>query len=346
MLAFFSGLFRSKRQAADRSLTGPQLRAALERERMRCDRNGPAFAFVTLKQRESGLNNQQWEGLLRFLNRRLRATDQFGMFSANRLGILLTATNRSGAITVVQKICEALNKQDANGFEIFLYPSDEEDRDDEDGDHPDVGPLDLLFNQPLPAWKRCLDIGAATVGFVALSPVLLITWLLVRITSAGPVIFTQQREGYAGHIFTMYKFRTMRQDAEALQAALRAQSEQDGPAFKLTNDPRITFIGRYLRKSCIDELPQLWNVLKGDMSIVGPRPLPVSESIQCEPWQRRRLHVTPGLTCLWQVNGGAEVSFDDWMRMDLQYGSTRTIWQDMRLIFQTALKVVLHRASK
>lgn len=347
MPGLLSWLFRPGKTAADRSLTGPQLRAALERERMRCDRNGPPFAFITLKQQQAGLNNQQWEGLLRYLNRRLRATDHFGMFSANRMGILLTATNRSGAITVLQNICEALQWVENRGFEIFVYPFDQDD-DDQGYDETDpTQPLDELFNQPLPTWKRALDIGASTLGFVILSPILALTWLLVRVTSAGPVIFAQQREGYAGRIFTMYKFRTMVQNAETLQEDLRSESEQDGPAFKIERDPRITFVGHYLRKSCIDELPQLWNVLKGEMSIVGPRPLPVHESVACKPWQRRRLHVTPGLTCLWQAQSGSRtVAFDDWMRMDLQYGSNRTIFGDLNLILQTALKVVMHRASK
>lgn len=347
MLGFLTALFRPTATAADRSLSSPQLRSALEAERMRCDRNGSPFAFLTLKQHEAGLSNEQWEGLLRYLNRRLRATDQFGMFSSSRLGILLTSTNRKGAIAVCQYLCEALQWSENRGIEIFVYPFDQEDGDDGYDDGDPTLPLDDLFNQPLPTWKRCLDIGAATMGCVVLAPVFGLTWLLVRTTSSGPVIFAQSREGYAGRIFTMYKFRTMLEGAEAMQAQLRAQSEQDGPAFKIENDPRITWIGRYLRKSCIDELPQLWNVLRGEMSIVGPRPLPVDESIACEPWQRRRLHVTPGLTCFWQAQSGAQnVAFDDWMRLDLQYRNRRSVWGDLKLIFQTALKVVLHRASK
>jgi lipopolysaccharide/colanic/teichoic acid biosynthesis glycosyltransferase len=144
----------------------------------------------------------------------------------------------------------------------------------------------------------------------------------------------------------MYKFRTMCVDAEASKAELRQFSEQDGPAFKLTNDPRVTPLGHFLRKTCIDELPQLWNVLRGEMSLVGPRPLPVDESRKCQPWQRRRLAVKPGLTCIWQVEGGISVSFDQWMRMDLRYAAARTPASDAKLLWKTFTKVLLRRASR
>jgi lipopolysaccharide/colanic/teichoic acid biosynthesis glycosyltransferase len=144
----------------------------------------------------------------------------------------------------------------------------------------------------------------------------------------------------------MFKLRSMRVDAEHLQAALRAQSEQDGPAFKMTNDPRTTWIGRLLRKTSLDELPQLWNVLWGDMSLVGPRPLPVAESLQCVGWQRRRLSVLPGLTCVWQVRGRSTVSFEDWMRMDLEYLRYRSFAYDVGLMLQTIPTLLLPRGPR
>jgi lipopolysaccharide/colanic/teichoic acid biosynthesis glycosyltransferase len=137
----------------------------------------------------------------------------------------------------------------------------------------------------------------------------------------------------------------MRADAERLKANLRQFSEQDGPAFKLANDPRITPIGRYLRKTCIDELPQLWNVIKGDMTLVGPRPLDSKEAAKIEGWGRRRAEVTPGLTCIWQVYGKAKVTFDEWMRMDIRYIKRRSVLRDLRLIWGTIVAVIRHRAS-
>ncbi len=214
------------------------------------------------------------------------------------------------------------------------------------GAHCPVASIESLLIARQPAWKRAVDLCGAVLGLLLLFPLLLLTALLIKRGSPGPVIFAQKREGLGGRVFTMYKFRTMCTQAESLKSQLRRYSEQDGPAFKLTNDPRVTPLGHFLRKTCIDELPQLWNVLRGEMSLVGPRPLPVDESRNCKPWQRRRLTVKPGLTCIWQVEGGIDVSFDEWMRMDLQYAAARSPARDARLLWKTFRKVLLRRASR
>jgi lipopolysaccharide/colanic/teichoic acid biosynthesis glycosyltransferase len=180
---------------------------------------------------------------------------------------------------------------------------------------------------------------------IALSPVFLVAAIAIKASSKGPVFFRQMREGKDGKVFGILKFRTMVVDAEAQQDSLRGQNEQDGPAFKIENDPRITATGKYLRKSCVDELPQLVNVLLGQMSLVGPRPLPVGESHGCAAWQRARLTVLPGLTCIWQAHGGRDVKFEEWMRMDLEYIKKRGFWFDTKLIVETALLALLHRGS-
>jgi lipopolysaccharide/colanic/teichoic acid biosynthesis glycosyltransferase len=168
----------------------------------------------------------------------------------------------------------------------------------------------------------------------------------IKMTSKGPVMFCQQRTGLGGKPFKIYKLRTMRTDAEKLKDSLRTLSHQDGPAFKIENDPRITGIGHFLRKTSIDELPQLINILKGDMTLVGPRPLPIKEADGCEPWQFRRHDVTPGLTCIWQVEGRSRVKFDEWMRMDMRYARRRTLISDIMLVLRTAPAVLLRRGAQ
>jgi lipopolysaccharide/colanic/teichoic acid biosynthesis glycosyltransferase len=196
-----------------------------------------------------------------------------------------------------------------------------------------------------PIWKRTIDVIGASIGLMLLAPVFIVTAAAIRIDSRGSAIFKQWREGKDGRRFMMYKFRTMTVNAESQQQVLREKSEQNGPAFKIKDDPRITRVGYYLRKSCLDEIPQLFNVLRGDMSLVGPRPLPVGESHACDMWHRQRLTVLPGMTCIWQVAGGRDVSFEEWMRMDLDYIRRRSLWLDLNLLFQTFFKVVRHRGS-
>ncbi len=206
--------------------------------------------------------------------------------------------------------------------------------------------LESLLVRPLPVWKRMIDIVGASFILAAASPVMGTAALLVKYGSKGPVIFTQQRAGLGGVPFTIFKFRTMVVDAEEQKAALRKFSEQDGPAFKLTNDPRVTRVGRILRKTSIDELPQLFNVLKGDMTLVGPRPLPIGESDACERWHRRRLDVTPGLTCIWQVKGRSKVSFSEWVRMDVAYIRRRSLFNDLRILLETVPAVLMRKGAR
>lgn len=213
---------------------------------------------------------------------------------------------------------------------------------------PDAGApgVEVLLVKHLPWWKRLIDMTGAGIGLLMLCPLMALIAVAIKGTSKGPVIFKQRRAGLGGQPFYIYKFRTMVVDAEAKKAALRKQSEQDGPAFKLTNDPRITRIGKFLRETSLDELPQLWNVVMGDMSLVGPRPLPMDESAECERWQRRRLDVTPGLTCIWQVKGRSRVTFAEWMRMDVNYIRRRTMWHDVKILAETIPAVLLRKGAR
>jgi len=209
-----------------------------------------------------------------------------------------------------------------------------------------AGSVETLLARPMPMWKRAIDIAGASVGIALASPFMFFAYLGIKITSPGPAVFKQKRAGLGGRPFTIYKFRTMNVNAEAQKQELRKISEQDGPAFKLTHDPRVFRFGSLLRKTSIDELPQLFNVLKGDMSIVGPRPLPVDEANNCAGWQRRRFDVTPGMTCIWQIFGRSKVTFSEWVRMDVAYIRRRTIFHDLKLIFMTVPAVLMRRGAK
>lgn len=211
--------------------------------------------------------------------------------------------------------------------------------------HRPVHNLEDVLVAPTPLWKRSMDVVGAGTALVLLSPVFLALALLVRLSSPGPIIFRQQRVGAGGKPFTFYKFRSMYVDAEARKAALMAQNEADGPVFKIKNDPRITPIGRVLRRYSLDELPQIWNVLKGDMSLVGPRPPTLDEVPNYAAWQRQRLRLKGGLTCTWQVSGRSDVSFEDWMRMDARYAKQRGFTTDLKLILRTVKAIFTGRGA-
>ncbi len=183
--------------------------------------------------------------------------------------------------------------------------------------------------------KRALDVIASFLGLVILSPILLIVAILIKLESKGPAIFAQSRIGLNGKEFKMYKFRSMVQNAEELKEKLAKQNEMSGPMFKMKNDPRVTKVGKFIRKTSIDELPQLLNILKGDMTLVGPRPSLPREVEKFESWMLKRLEVKPGLTCYWQVSGRNNIDFYEWMKLDLKYVNDMGFWLDIKLIFKT-----------
>jgi exopolysaccharide biosynthesis polyprenyl glycosylphosphotransferase len=194
--------------------------------------------------------------------------------------------------------------------------------------------------------RRSVELVLASLLLIVLSPLLLAIAIAIKLDSPGPVLFRQLRCGLHGRPFTFLKFRSMRVDAEALKKQLAPYNEMDGPAFKMTNDPRVTPLGRFLRRTSLDELPQLWNIIRGDMSVVGPRPAVLEEVRQYEPWQRRRLSMKPGLTCLWQVNGRNELTFEEWMRLDLEYIDNWSLWLDVKIALKTIPAVLLGRGAR
>ncbi|WP_171787061.1 sugar transferase [Clostridium beijerinckii] len=183
--------------------------------------------------------------------------------------------------------------------------------------------------------KRTMDVLCSSIGLIILSPIFLVTAILIRLESEGSSIFSQERVGRNGKKFRMYKFRSMVANAEELKDKLSAKNEMNGPMFKMKEDPRVTKVGRFIRKTSIDELPQLVNVLKGEMSLVGPRPSLPKEVVKFEDWMMERLSVKPGLTCYWQVSGRSDIGFEDWMRLDVKYVRERNTLVDIKLVLKT-----------
>lgn len=336
---------------------------------MRSDRGDSIFSLLTFSS-AAQLSADELAKLDRVFSARIRTTDDAGILAADRVGILLPETPPAGAWRLAADLLERLPKELRElKPDVYTYPSQDDpleepaevtvefkpaagDRRRSTGRdlavHCTAAParsMTTLFLKPLPLWKRAIDVVVALNAIIVLSPLLLTVAAAVKLTSRGPVIFRQKRDTLGGRPFMIYKFRTMTTDAEARKDSLRQFSEQDGPAFKITNDPRITPIGKFLRTTSIDELPQLFNVLLGDMTLVGPRAMDSRESSGCEPWQRRRLDVTAGITCIWQVRGRSQVSFADWMRMDLRYIRTQSIAADLKLLVETVPAVVIGRGA-
>src|SRR6185503_5850506 len=212
----------------------------------------------------------------------------------------------------------------------------------------DTAPAILPFVTPhdegayLRAGKRIVDVIGATLALLVLAPVILVMAIIIRITTHGPVFYRSKRIGRGGREFTFYKLRSMVKDAHLKRHHVEHLNEADGPVFKIASDPRITPIGRFMRSTSLDEVPQFWNVLRGDMSLVGPRPPIPEEVAQYEPWQLRRLDVRPGLTCLWQISGRSRIGFQEWMRLDLEYIRHRSLKLDLKILLRT-IPAVLSR---
>jgi exopolysaccharide biosynthesis polyprenyl glycosylphosphotransferase len=213
-------------------------------------------------------------------------------------------------------------------------------------------PVLVIRTTPGVSWallvKGVIDRVLALLGLIVCAPLFLIIAIAIRCSSKGPVLFRQERAGLHGRSFVMFKFRTMHTDAEMQREEMQKFNQMSGPVFKMERDPRVTTIGRLLRKTSLDELPQLWNVFRGEMSLVGPRPLPLYEVAKFEtPSQRRRLSMKPGLTCLWQVSGRNEVkSFDQWVRLDLEYIDNWSLWLDIQILIRTIPVVLAGTGAK
>jgi exopolysaccharide biosynthesis polyprenyl glycosylphosphotransferase len=256
--------------------------------------------------------------------------------------------------TVFGKIEQAIQACDLEGIEAWLVADFFQTRISQTTIDDFCGRPMLVFHSgpQLASWpgvvKQFIDGLGALVLLLLFGVPMLITAILLKLTSPGPVFFRQQRAGLNGKPFNMYKFRSMVSNAEQLKQELASHNEMSGPVFKVTNDPRVTKFGRFLRKFSVDESPQLFNVLLGEMSLVGPRPLPVEEVKRFDDWaHRRRLSVKPGLTCLWQVGGRSEVrDFEEWVRLDLEYIDHWSLWLDFKILWLTIPVVLLGKGAR
>ncbi len=352
-------------------LSQREFQRALAKERSRVDRAGGQFGVIILRLTLLSSLRKQTMQLSKVSRQRLRDTDEIGHLGPGRIGVMLPMTHAEGVELVMEDLLCRLH---AAGVEVegegFCYPDDskpttgskvgtaaaeefdvnsateEQLQREFEGTQPRLRSIPTsLFAAPYPAWKRAIDVTGACFGLAISAPVLLVFGALVKATSPGGALFCQKRTGYLGREFTIYKLRTMCEGAEQQRDELLEKNERDGPAFKLKSDPRVTTIGKFLRATGLDELPQLYNVLIGDMALVGPRPLPCFEAEQCTPWQRQRELIKPGLTCYWQVRKSEQIAFKQWMRLDLAYRRHQSFWVDTRLVLQTVASIVTGRVG-
>lgn len=322
------------------------------RERMRIYRNNSVLTVV-LFDPETTASPSSSEVLEQAIRPHLAEIDSVGIANDGRIGVLFPDFTADTAAEIAKRVCATCEEKRLTvEFEIIQFPDEsmtsllrESNGEGASGMVTESTTAATFFAVPTPIWKRSIDILFSALGLVAAAPILLTAAVLIKLSSRGTVLFTQTRTGQSGRKFTIQKLRTMQMGADKVVDELRHMSDRDGPAFKLDNDPRVLPVGKFLRKLSIDELPQLWNVLIGDMSLVGPRPLPVDESDELTLWQRERLDAKPGVTGSWQVSGRNHISFEQWMQMDIEYVRDISIWRDLQILLMTVPAVLLCRGA-
>jgi len=326
--------------------------AVLKRERYLSDRNNHGFSLVTFDKAIIKKDNSIARQFAEIFAKRLRITDTVGWYNPNKISVLLPDTDFNGA----KKFADLIRMQIASPDHIFLsdiytYPS----KNWQGGNgHKGIKHLKNVeeeeyskfpFEYKMPFWKRIMDILCSSFGLLLLSPFLVLIALMIKIVSPGPIFYKQQRAGRSGKIFNFYKFRTMKVNNDAsihqkhLKELINGDSNGDKPMEKLENDKRIIPMGIFLRKSCIDELPQLINVLRGEMSLVGPRPCILYEAEEYLRWHARRFDITPGMTGIWQISGKNKRTFKEMVRMDIEYISKQSFWLDIKILLKTPLVI-------
>jgi lipopolysaccharide/colanic/teichoic acid biosynthesis glycosyltransferase len=330
-----------------------EFKALIKKERTRSDRNGGVFSIVVLEPGEE--NRSDLEKIIINVSQVTRSIDSVGWDAKGRIAVLLPDTVRRGADIFVNKLkSEVEELRESNiSFDIYSYPEHwltaenevaltESNQDSENFSIRDS--IEFLFVNRIPLWKRILDVSGATVLLVLASPVFAFVCCYIKLISPGPIFFKQTRVGYKGIPFVFWKFRTMKYDNNQTLHGKHAQSfiaNGDIPMLKLDDrDPRIIFGGKVLRKSCLDELPQLWNVIRGEMSLVGPRPCIPYEAKEYLRWHTHRFDTLPGLSGLWQVSGKNKLTFKQMVRLDISYCKKISLFSDISIIIRTPFAIL------
>jgi lipopolysaccharide/colanic/teichoic acid biosynthesis glycosyltransferase len=323
-----------------KALPEPEFQRILAQERARADRNQHGFSMVSFSVPRISSECSEARVVVKEMDRRLRFTDVIGCLDSERITALLPETSRDGALVVEKSLRQAIEAKGAFvESQVDCHPSDGlvhitpkmiEAAASRRGQH--------LPQSGIPWWKRAMDVAGATLALLILSPLLVVVSLLIKLVSPGPIFYTQTRVGYLGKHFDCYKFRTMHANSDSLvhQQHIQQLIAEDTPLKKLdAQDSRIIPFGRVLRATAIDELAQLFNVLRGEMSLVGPRPDIPYAVPHYEAWNTRRFETAPGLTGLWQVSGKNKTTHTEMMRFDVRYVQQRSILFDVQIIFRT-----------
>ncbi|MBN1837675.1 MAG: sugar transferase, partial [Spirochaetales bacterium] len=343
----------------------------IRRERARADRSGSEFSLVVYPLEHGPRPQRILRTLEEALRRRVRSIDEIGWFQEGVLGVLLPTTGPEGAQTFAESFAHGLNGSgESLRWQVFTYPSHwyhggdsgaagtrgdshrqtgRSQRRDGGGSPSDAyrrvqDKVDTMLNRRVPGWKRALDIAGALTAVTLLSPLFLLVSAYIKIVSPGPVLFRQARVGYGGRLFIFLKFRTMRVDndesghREHLKQLIHSQAAM--VKLDAADDPRIIPGAKILRRACVDELPQLFNVLKGEMSLVGPRPCLPYEAEEYQRWHAGRFDVLPGMTGLWQVSGKNNLSFQTMIRLDIAYSTSLSLFNDLRILLRTGPAIV------
>jgi lipopolysaccharide/colanic/teichoic acid biosynthesis glycosyltransferase len=372
-------LFQPQRKFSHHEIyPAESFRRVMERERARTDRTGVAFSLAVFRiDSGKGDASSSIRFLADFIRSRVRLSDEVGWFDEKSVAALLPGTPVEGAWKFADKVLEAISDDiPPPPCRVFTYPATGSSRGSGPGkveqleipmadevaadtgakasllndDETVDGRIESVLSPPVLPWKRMLDILGALAGLILLSPLFLFLTIFIKVVSPGPVFFKQKRVGYMGKPFTLWKFRTMKADNDTAthQQHVRNLIQGGDPMKKLDEkrDPRIIPLGRVLRRSCVDELPQLINVLRGEMSLVGPRPCLPYEAREYHLWQKRRFDTVPGMTGLWQVSGKNRTTFKEMIRLDIAYVMRRSPWLDVRIILKTIPVIFLEIADR